>query len=279
MNYLDETFDLQDQALISTFDELPFWSAPFGLKLLAAVRYRRDIATLDIGSGTGFPLLELAMRLGPGCRLFGLDPWTGVLERTRKKIAQYGINNVQLIEGRAEEIPLPDNSLDLIVSNNGINNVEDLERVLSECSSVSKQGAQFLATVNLDTTMMEFYSVMETVLNELGCEAEIHAMKEHIRAKRKPLDELAAALQKNAFTPAVITHDIFKYTFADGTAMLNHYFIRLAFLGPWKNIVPVELQKGVFGKIESMLNAQAELDGCIHLSVPFALIESEKRSS
>lgn len=277
MNYLDKSLDRQDPELVSVLDELPLWSAPFGLKLLAAVRYRKNITVLDIGPGTGFPLLELAMRLGSDGRLFGIDPWTGALERTRNKMAQYGIGNVQIIEGHAEDIPLADKSIDLIVSNNGINNVDDLDRVLSECARVSKSEAQFLATVNLDTTMLEFYSVMEAVLREHGCVMEIETMKKHIRAKRRPLDEVAAALQKNAFAAPVITRDMFRYTFTSGTAMLNHYFIRLAFLGPWKSIVPPEQQKSVFDQIESRLNARAELEGCIHLSVPFVLIESEKR--
>ena len=276
MNYLDDSFDLEDPELVSTIDELPLWSAPFGLKLLAAVRYRKNMSVLDVGCGTGFPLLELAMRLGTGCRLFGIDPWIGAMKRTRMKIAEYGIDNMQLIEGRAENIPLADNSVDLIVSNNGINNVDDLERVIAECARVSKRGAQFLATVNLDTTMMEFYSVMEEVLRERGWVTEIEAMKKHIRAKRRPLGELTALLEKNAFAHPIVTQDTFKYTFTSGTAMLNHYFIRLAFLGPWKNIVPPEHQKSVFGQIESRLNAQAEVNGCIHLSVPFALIVSEK---
>ncbi|MCX6132798.1 MAG: methyltransferase domain-containing protein [Ignavibacteriales bacterium] len=276
MNYLDESFDLEDPELVSMIDELPLWSAPFGLTLLDAIRYRKNITALDIGFGTGFPLLEIAMRLGAGSKVIGIDPWIGALERTRNKIHRYGIENVQLIEGHAESIPLADNSIDLIVSNNGINNVDDLDRVLSECARVSKRGAQFLATMNLDTTMMEFYTVMEDVLRERGQVEWIETMKKHIRAKRRPLDELVADLQKNAFTLPVVTHDAFRYTFASGTTMLNHSFIRMAFLGPWKSIIAPEEQKSVFEQIESRMNAKAEVDGCIHLSVPFVMIESEK---
>jgi arsenite methyltransferase len=276
MNYLDDSFDIDDRELVSTIDELPLWSAPFGLHLLDAIRYRTPMTVLDIGPGTGFPLLEIAMRLGAGSTLIGIDPWSGALERTRIKMRKYGIRNVQLIEGNAESIPLAEKSVDLIVSNNGINNVDDLERVLSECARVSKPGAQFLATVNLDTTMTEFYVVFESVLREQGFFPEIEAMKGHIRSKRRPLGEITAALQRNAFAAPAVKHDMFKYTFASGTAMLNHYFIRLAFLGPWKTIIPPEYRKDIFDQIESRLNAQAGLDGCIHLSVPFVLIDTKK---
>jgi arsenite methyltransferase len=277
MNYLDETFDPEDPELVSMIDELPLWSAPFGLKLLAAIRYRRKLTVLDLGFGTGFPLLEIAMRLDADCTVYGIDPWHGALERTKTKIRRFGIRNVQLIEGQAENIPLADRSIDLIVSNNGINNVDNLEQVLGECSRVSTPGAQFLATVNLDSTMMELYGTMEAVLREHNLASHVETMNQHIRAKRKPLPELIAALERNAFTPRAVTHDEFRYTFTSGTAMLNHFFIRLAFLGPWKRIVPPDQQESVFAGIETGLNEQAKADGCIHLSVPFVLIDSEKR--
>ena len=54
------------------YDELPFWSAPFGLVLLDTVRLRKTIRVLDIGCGGGFPMLELAGRLDTGSHVFGL---------------------------------------------------------------------------------------------------------------------------------------------------------------------------------------------------------------
>ena len=60
--------DLTDPATVALYDELPIWSAPFGLPLLDAVELRPGLTVLDVGCGTGFPLLELAERLGPGAR-------------------------------------------------------------------------------------------------------------------------------------------------------------------------------------------------------------------
>ncbi|MBN1577163.1 MAG: hypothetical protein JW913_11460 [Chitinispirillaceae bacterium] len=71
--YLQPRFDFA--LLPDLCDELPFWSAPFGLKLLDLIEYRRNITALDIGFGCGFPLIELAMRLGPTCTVYGIDPW------------------------------------------------------------------------------------------------------------------------------------------------------------------------------------------------------------
>lgn len=74
-DYLSTQYDLNDPVLLSVVDDMPLWSAPFGLKLLEVVRYRKNIRVLDIGTGFGFPLVELAMRLGSTCQVVGLDPW------------------------------------------------------------------------------------------------------------------------------------------------------------------------------------------------------------
>ena len=72
-------------------------------------------------------------------------------------------------------------------------------------------------------------------------------------------------------------HDKFEYKFVDGTAMLHHYFIRLAFIDSWKEIVPENKQKEIFGLIEEELNKQSQTDGIVKLSVPFVVIDTEKQ--
>lgn len=130
--YLTTNYDLNDESIISVIDELPLWAAPFGLKLLDKINYRKNITALDIGSGLGFPLLEIAMRLGNTCKIYGLDPWGAAIERIKTKVGIYGICNVEVLNGVAEKIPLPDKSVNLIFSNNGLNNVEDLSISLKE---------------------------------------------------------------------------------------------------------------------------------------------------
>ena len=129
--YLTNDFDFTK--LIDVFDELPLWSAPFGLKLLDYVDYKTNITAIDLGFGSGFPLTEIALRLGDSSTVYGIDPWTDVFDRVRRKIEYYRLTNVRLIEGVAESIPLDDNSVDLITSNNGVNNVSDINKVISEC--------------------------------------------------------------------------------------------------------------------------------------------------
>ncbi len=186
-NYLSNNQNLNN--LIDVLDELPLWSEPFGLKLLEYVDYKQNIAALDIGFGSGFPLTELAMRLGSGSIVYGIDSWKEAIVRTKNKIDLYDISNIKLIEGIAESIPLDNNSIDLIVSNNGINNVTDMDKIFAECSRIIKSGGQFVQTMNLDKSMFEFYGIFERVMQNLKMHNEIELIHRHIYQKRRTLDE------------------------------------------------------------------------------------------
>ena len=270
------TFNLNDKETVSIIDELPLWSAPFGLKLLDTIKLRPNITVLDIGFGLGFPLLEVAQRLGNSSKVFGIDPWKTAIERTQTKINILGVTNIELIEGMGENIPLPDNSIDLIVSNNGINNVQNLEKVMNECKRVAKKSAQFVATVNLDGTMIEFYDELEKLLNEEGLNENVSKLKKHIYQKRRPLDELKKLFESNGFKIEKAIHDSFKLRFLNATIMFNHYLIRLAFLDSWLDLVPADKINKIFGQVENRLNLKAHEYGEMVLTVPFVLIDAEK---
>jgi SAM-dependent methyltransferase len=238
--------------------------------------YRPGITVLDIGFGSGFPLTELAMRLGSGATVYGIDPWKELVERAKVKIDCYGISNISIIEGGAESIPLADRSVDLITSNNGINNVKDIDRVLSECARILKPGGQFLQTMNLAQSMFEFYGQMECILYSMSLHKEIEQMHEHIAHRRPPIEEMKAGLLKHGFILKDIEYDQFNYRFADGTAMLTHYFIRLAFMDSWKALLPADKAGEIFNQIEQGLNVYARNYGGLKLSIPFALINATK---
>lgn len=274
--YLKTNYDLNNSDVVSVIDELPFWSAPFGLKLLDKINLRQNITALDIGTGSGFPLLEVAMRLGNSCKLYGIDPWEAAVQRVKTKIEIYGISNVKMISGVAEKIPLPDNSTDLIFSNNGLNNVNDLKAVLAECGRISGTGAQLVFTFNTDKTMVEFYSVLGEILREKNMLREISLMTKHIYKKRKPVEVIQLLLENNGFTINEILYDEFSLNFTDGITMFNHFLIKLAFIGSWKEFVPIEKHEEIFGEVEKRLNKIAESNGSIKLSVPYILMDCEK---
>jgi arsenite methyltransferase len=273
--YLTNDFDFKEY--VDVADECSIWSAPFGLKLLDFIDYKKNISAIDIGFGTGFPLTEVALRLGESSTVFGIDPWSDAIIRAKKKIEYYRITNIKIFEGVAESIPLDDNSVDLIVSNNGINNVRDINQVISECSRIIKPGGQFVQTFNLDKSMFEFYGQLEKALSELSMNKEIDLMHKHIYNKRRPLEEMIAIIQNHGFLIKDLVHDQFNYRFSDGTALLNHYFIRLAFMESWIKLLPADKLDRIFDTIEMQLNEQAKTLGCVKLSIPFVLINTIKK--
>ena len=271
-------FDPSAPGLVAVLDELALWSAPFGLKLLEVVRLRRQLLALDVGTGCGFPGLELAQRLGTSSRVFGLDPWRAALQRARAKQRIWRVSNLHLVTGRAETLPFGSGSLDLLVSNNGTNNVDDEARAYAELARVAKPGAQLVLTMNLPGTMLEFYSTLERVLNELGLVASVVRMREHIHEKRKPLDHLERVLQGAGFDLEAIHEDVFVLRFLDGATMLQHSLIRLAFLESWVHLLAPEDVDAVFDRVEDELNNWARSHGHVELSVPWVCLDCRRRS-
>lgn len=271
--YLEETFDLSDPALVSMLDELPLWSAPFGLKLLDSIIFKPNMNVLDIGCGTGFPLIEISNRLNSSCHVYGIDPWQQAIERIRLKIKVQNLSNAMVINGKAEQLPFENEFFHLIVSNNGINNVENPEAVLAECYRVSRPHAQMILTVNLPATMNQFYAILEATLRDHGKTKEVIKMREHIHHKRKPHHQTTAMITRAGFCIQKIFEDHFTMRFLDGSAMFNHFFIKLAFLDSWKNILSPDDRKPIFEIVETRLNKIAEHCGEVKLTIPFVCID------
>ena len=272
-------FDPSDPDLAAVIDDLALWSAPFGLKLLEVVQLRRELRVLDVGTGCGFPGMELSQRLGNSSQVVALDPWRAALKRVRTKRRVWRIANLHVLAGRAEALPFGSASFDLLVSNNGTNNVDDEQRAYAELARVAKPGAQMVLTMNLPGTMMEFYSTLERILKERGLVAEVNRMWEHIHKKRKPLDHLQRVLDAAGFDLESVHEDVFVLRFLDGTTMLQHFLIRLAFLESWMQILAPGDVVEVFERVETELNDRARREGQVVLSVPWVCLDCRRRSS
>lgn len=98
---------------------------------------------LDLGSGGGIDVLLSARRVGPTGKVYGLDMTDEMLELARVNQGKAGVTNVEFFKGDIEHIPLPDNSVDLIISNCVINLSPDKDRVLAEAFRVLKPGGRF----------------------------------------------------------------------------------------------------------------------------------------
>lgn len=261
-------FDNPDTA--SCFDEVNLWSAPFGMTLLDNLPILKSPSILDLGGGTGFMSIELSQRYGKNSSISILDPWEEAKKRFCYKQNVYGLSNINFHIGVGEDMPFEDNSFDMVISNNGLNNCNDQNLVLKECVRTLKDGGYILTTHNLPTTMMESYQIMEKFLSD----DELKRFDEHINKKRTSVSQMEFILVGKNFTIQDIVMDKFSYTFYDAEAYFNYYLFKLYFLSGWKSIIDKANQKFVFTKLYHEIDAQIKRTGKFTVTIPYVLFKA-----
>ncbi len=109
----------------------------------ALIELKQGETVLDLGSGGGIDVLLSAKRVGPAGKVYGLDMTDDMLALARENQRKAGATNVEFLKGEIERIPLPDNSVDVIISNCVINLSSDKDRVLAEAFRVLRPGGRF----------------------------------------------------------------------------------------------------------------------------------------
>jgi ubiquinone/menaquinone biosynthesis C-methylase UbiE len=254
------TYHFDSPSFVDAYDELPLWSAMFGSLLLDRVPLDANTKALDVGCGTGFPLLELAQRLGPGSFVHGLDPWIAAVARAERKRRQSRITNAALHIGDAAAMPFRTAAFTLVVSNLGLNNFADPHAAIAECRRVLHRGGVLALTTNLVGHMREFYDMFESVLPP----ARHAALRAHIE-HRATIDELRALLDSAGFFVRTVLEDTFTMRYANGAALLSHDFIRFGFLPAWREVAG---ETDVFEELASRLPAP------LTLTIPRAYVEA-----
>src|SRR6202023_444352 len=123
---------------------------------------------LDLGSGGGIDVLLSARRVGPTGKAYGLDMTDEMLALANANKAKAGATNVEFLKGEIEHIPLPDNSVDVVISNCVINLSADKDRVLREAFRVLKPGGRF-AVSDVVTRGEVLPEIRQSVLAWVGC--------------------------------------------------------------------------------------------------------------
>ncbi|MEW6687679.1 MAG: arsenite methyltransferase [Pseudomonadota bacterium] len=125
---------------------------------------------LDLGSGGGIDVLLSARRVGPTGKAYGLDMTDEMLALADENRRKAGVQNVEFLKGEIEHIPLPDNSVDVIISNCVINLSADKDRVLREAFRVLKPGGRF-AVSDVVTRGEVPAEIRKSILLWVGCVA------------------------------------------------------------------------------------------------------------
>ena len=109
----------------------------------ALIALQEGETVLDLGSGGGIDVLLSARRVGPSGKAYGLDMTDEMLALARENQQKSGLTNVEFLKGEMENIPLPDRSVDVVISNCVINLSADKRRVINEAFRVLKPGGRF----------------------------------------------------------------------------------------------------------------------------------------
>ena len=123
---------------------------------------------LDLGSGGGIDVLLSARRVGPTGKAYGLDMTDEMLALANENKKKAGVENVEFLKGEIEHIPLPDNSVDVVISNCVINLSSDKDAVLREAFRVLKPGGRF-AVSDVVTRGEMLPEIRKSVLLWVGC--------------------------------------------------------------------------------------------------------------
>jgi SAM-dependent methyltransferase len=134
----------------------------------ALAQLKAGETVLDLGSGGGIDVLLSARRVGPTGKAYGLDMTDEMLALARENQCKAGVENVEFLKGEIENIPLPDNSIDVIISNCVINLSGDKDRVLQEAFRVLRPGGRF-AVSDVVTRGKVPAEIREKVLLWVGC--------------------------------------------------------------------------------------------------------------
>jgi arsenite methyltransferase len=161
---------------------------------------------LDLGSGAGADVLISARRVGPTGRAIGLDMTDEMLELARRNAADAGVDNVEFVKGYIEQIPLADDTVDVVISNCVINLSGDKRKVLREAARVLRPGGRFavsdvIADENMDAAtradMQAFTGCIAGALTRAGFEqalADAGFVDVEIRETHRVHDQAASAI-------------------------------------------------------------------------------------
>lgn len=273
--YAPPCFDPLDPELPDRFEELSLWAARFGTLLLDEVPLPSRGPWLDLGCGTGFPLVELSQMLGPGRRAVGVDTWGPALARARHKAQLHGLPALHVVRGDGGSLPFPDSTFTLVVSNVGVNNFPDPALAIREAARVLAPGGALALATNPLGHMALVYAAMRESLAATGHADRIPRLDAQER-HRPSRDDVARLLTEAGLVAPRLVERPMRLRYASGAAMLRHGLTRWGFLGGWRGAIGEDAAPEVLADLERRLDAVAASEGELAVDVPQLYAEARK---
>lgn len=265
----------KDHSVVEHYNEVSLWSAPFGRLLLENIPMREGMTVLDIGFGTGFPLIELSQRFGKNSTIYGIDIWKEAIQLTKKRIAALELSNITIIKQSAESIPLADQQINLVTSNLGVNNFEHKGNVYDEIHRVLKSKGRLCITTNPIGTFEEFFALFEKTLQDLSLEEEQSQLKQYL-ANRQTKNVITQELQTHGFQLVKSISDQTNMRFVDAEALLDHALIRIGFREGWEEMIPDDKKDSFFTILKKYVSEEIRAKGAFSMKIPMLYLEFAK---
>lgn len=272
---MKKNLDWEHKEVANIFDEVTLWSAPFGRMLLENIPMMPRASIVDIGFGTGFPLIELSQRFGDESKIYGIDIWKEGINRTKEKIKTLGLSNIEILDKSAAKINLEDQQIDLVTSNLGVNNFEQKEAVYQEIHRILKPKGRLSITTNPVGTFEELFDVFSSIFKALNLKEEQISLAKSI-GHRSTEREIISALKQHGFTWLKTQSDSTNMRFVDAEALLNHSLIRIGFRKYWEEMFSAENRAQFFEQLIIAINQLIGSKGEFTLTIPMLYLEFEK---
>ncbi|MCI5054927.1 MAG: class I SAM-dependent methyltransferase [Flavobacteriales bacterium] len=264
--------DWQTKEVVSIYDELSLWAAPFGRLLLDNIPMVQTSKVLDLGFGTGFPLIELAQRFGEKTQVFGMDIWSEALKVARNKAEILDLKNIKIIEASAEKIPFENDYFDLICSNLGVNNFEHFDLILEEIYRALHPSGHFCFTTNDDSTFKELYTIFIETNKELGYNTETVSNQMQERGQK---EGIIKRVERADLKLQEFKKDETFLRFTDANAVLDYSLIRIGFRAYW-NFVSEDSRNDFFHLAMDKIKQVIQDNGEFRMTIPILYFSFSK---
>ncbi len=272
---MKKLLDAQSKSIVNIYDEINLWSAPFGRLLLENIPMQSSIKILDLGFGTGFPLIELSQRFGESSKIYGIDIWAEAINRTKNKIKLLELKNIEILETSAISIPLADQQINLITSNLGVNNFEERKKVYAEMHRVLKTDGSICITTNPMGTFEELFDLFSIVFKEMGLEDELEKLNTYLQ-HRNTKASIEAEFKTSGFKLVKSKSDHTNMRFSDPVAVLNHSLIRIGFRRYWEKMIQEEMRADFFKRLLDKIGLHIQSEGAFSMKIPILYLEFRK---
>ena len=272
---MKEVLDWQARELVDIFDEVTLWSAPFGRLLLENIPMKAGASIVDIGFGTGFPLIELSQRFGESSKVYGIDIWKEGINRAKRKIETLGLTNIEILQGSAAKIGIDENEIDIITSNLGVNNFDERNAVYEEIKRILKPKGRLCITTNPIGTFKELFDLFKSVFQEMALIEELSNLEESIQ-RRNTRKGIITEFEDHGFALTKSMADSTNLRFVNAEALLDHSLIRIGFREYWANMIREEYRVDFFGRLISKIDETIKSKGEFKTAIPMLYLEFEK---